>query len=136
MTGQRRLAPLLAALGLGLIAGCTGVGGPAELAPAGAPQAGTTGGMVASTLAEKLDPADRAIAAAAEGRALDGPGEGAPQIWRSPSGAFGEVSAGASFQSGGRPCRDFTHTIYINKRPEVAQGTACRTGRAWRLVSA
>ena len=32
----------------------------------------------------------------------------------------------APYQRGGTDCRDYTHTIYINGRPETARGTACR----------
>jgi surface antigen len=35
-------------------------------------------------------------------------------------------SAGPAYQDAGRNCRSFTHTIYVDGRPETARGTACR----------
>jgi surface antigen len=47
--------------------------------------------------------------------------------WRNPdSGRYGSVVPGPAYQSNGMNCRQFTHTIYIDGRPQTARGTACR----------
>ena len=33
---------------------------------------------------------------------------------------------GPSYEDNGRSCRSYTHTIYIDGRPQTARGTACR----------
>lgn len=106
--------------------------------PGGGPQpvAQTRSALVAKDLIEKMDATDIAPANRAELEALDGADVDAPQIWRGPSGAYGEVTAGAAYQSGGRPCRDFRHTLYGKLRPESQSGTACKDAGGWRVVSA
>jgi len=42
------------------------------------------------------------------------------------SGRYGSVVPGPAYQSNGLQCRPYTHTIYIDGRPEVARGNACR----------
>ena len=52
---------------------------------------------------------------------------GAPVAWRNPdSGRYGSVVPGQAYASNGMNCRQFTHTIYIDGRPQTARGTACR----------
>src|SRR6266508_3436816 len=47
--------------------------------------------------------------------------------WKNPdSGRYGSVVPGPAYQSNGLQCRPYTHTIYIDGRPEVARGNACR----------
>ncbi|MEI9803808.1 MAG: RT0821/Lpp0805 family surface protein [Pseudolabrys sp.] len=52
---------------------------------------------------------------------------GAPVSWKNPdSGRYGSIVPGPAYQDAGRNCRSFTHTIYIDGRPQTARGTACR----------
>ena len=52
---------------------------------------------------------------------------GAPVSWRNPdSGRYGTVVPGPAYMENGRNCRSYTHTIYIDGRPQTARGTACR----------
>lgn len=85
------------------------------------------GGLIGNRIGAALDEQDRRRAMEAEYRALQyGPPE-APVVWRSPdSNVYGEVVPGNAYQRGGYDCRDYTHTVYIDGRPEVARGTACR----------
>ena len=39
---------------------------------------------------------------------------------------YGTIVPGPGYQESGRNCRSFTHTIYIDGRPQVARGSACR----------
>jgi surface antigen len=36
------------------------------------------------------------------------------------------VVPGPAYQDAGRNCRSFSHTIYVDGRPQTARGTACR----------
>jgi len=59
--------------------------------------------------------------------ALERGPSGAPVSWRNPdSGRYGSVVPGPAYQNAGRNCRSYTHTIYIDGRPETSRGTACR----------
>ncbi len=102
--------------------------GGGTAARVGAAAAGAViGGLIGNRIGQSLDARDRRMAYAAENQALrDGP-PGAPVGWRNPqSGHYGTVVPGPSYDRAGDICREFTHTIYINGRPESARGTACR----------
>ncbi len=85
------------------------------------------GGLVGGAIGNALDEEDRRRAYEAELRALEAEGPGAPVSWRGDRGAYGTIVAGPSYayQSYQR-CREYTHTIYINGRPQTARGIACR----------
>ena len=100
----RQPAPLSAALG-------SGSGGVA----AGA----VVGGFIGNEIGADLDAADRRMAADAEYRALEFGRTGAPVGWHGRSGRYGDVVAGSSYRVNDYNCRDYTHTIYIDGRPEV-----------------
>jgi surface antigen len=98
--------------------------GPATPAPALAPYAGLASGP----LGDSLDAADRTAANNAEIAALN---SGDRKSWRGDGGSYGYVAPGAA----NGDCRDVSHTIYINGRPKVGKGTACKTPDGWRLNS-
>jgi len=107
-------------------------GGRAVAAVAGA----VIGGLVGGAIGRDLDERDRQLAYEAEHRALEYSRTGTPVSWRNPdSGRYGSIVPEAPYRSGALDCRDYTHTIYIDGRPETARGTACR-GRdgTWRPV--
>ncbi len=56
---------------------------------------------------------------------------GERKTWRGDDGSYGYVAPAA----GGGDCRDFTHTVYINGRPQVGKGKACHVGDSWKLNS-
>jgi surface antigen len=85
------------------------------------------GGLLGGAIGASLDEQDRQRAYAAEMDALERGRSGAPVAWRNPdSGHYGTVVPGPAFDRGGRNCREYTHTIYIDGRPQTARGTACR----------
>ena len=50
-----------------------------------------------------------------------------PVAWRNPdSGRYGSVVPGSAYEANGMNCRPYTHTIYIDGRPQTTRGTACR----------
>jgi surface antigen len=56
--------------------------------------------------------------------------------WDNPnSGRHGTIVPGPTYQHHGAKCREFTHMIYIDDRPQIARGVACRNldGR-WMLL--
>jgi surface antigen len=92
----------------------------------GAPDHALATGAGAATAAT-LDPRDRDVAAAAQLRALQFGEPGAPVSWRSPeSGHRGTIVPGPAYQSNGLTCREFSHTVYADGRPQTGRGSACR----------
>jgi surface antigen len=85
------------------------------------------GALIGNRIGAAMDDEDRERAYAAQMEALnDGP-SGAPVSWRNPdSGRYGTVVPGPAYVDRGRNCRSYTHTIYIDGRPQTARGTACR----------
>lgn len=79
------------------------------------------------TLGAGLDERDRQRAYAAEMQAMEHGEPGAPVGWRSDrSNRHGTVVPGAYYETRGTRCRDFSHTIYIDGKPQIARSTACR----------
>lgn len=95
------------------------------------------GGLIGSDIGRSLDEADRRYAYEAEYSALDRGAPGTPVAWRNPSsGHYGQVVPGPRYEVNSYSCRDYTHTVYIDGRPEVLRGTACRQpDGTWRAVS-
>jgi surface antigen len=85
------------------------------------------GGLIGNRIGASLDDEDKRRAYAAEMDALERGPSGAPVAWKNPdSGRYGTVIPGPAYAQNGRNCRSFTHTIYIDGRPQTARGTACR----------
>jgi surface antigen len=103
---------------------------------AGAVIGAAAGGLIGSAIGASLDEQDRQAAYAAEMQALESGAPDAPVGWRSDhTPYYGTIVPGPYYVQSGRRCRHFTHTIYINGRPEVARGTACRQpDGAWVAV--
>jgi surface antigen len=85
------------------------------------------GGLIGNRIGASLDDQDRQRAYDAQIQALESGRSGAPVAWRNPdSGRYGSVVPGPAFQQNGGTCRQYTHTIYIDGRPQTARGAACR----------
>jgi len=94
---------------------------------AGAAIGATAGGLIGSAIGASLDERDRQAAYAAEMQALESGAPGAPVGWRSDHTAYyGTIVPGPYYQREGLRCREFSHTIYVGGRPEIARSTACR----------
>jgi surface antigen len=95
------------------------------------------GGIVGSEIGKSLDDNDRRVAAEAETAALERGNSGVAQPWRNPdSGHYGMVVPGKPYKRAAQDCRDYTHTIYIDAKPQTMRGTACRNpDGTWRGVS-
>ncbi len=110
-------------------------GGPGERVAAALAGA-AIGGLIGNRIGAAMDDEDKQRAYEAQMDALERGQSGAPVAWRNPdSGRYGSVVPGPVSQRGGMRCRQYTHTIYINGRPEVARGTACRNpDGSWQPV--
>lgn len=85
------------------------------------------GGVIGSEVGRKLDQRDRELAQEAEFDALERGNSGVGRQWRNPdNGRYGEIVPSKPYKRGGNDCRDYTHTIYIDGRPQQMRGTACR----------
>ena len=94
------------------------------------------GALVGSEIGRALDEQDRQRAYAAQYSALEQGRPGVPVAWQNPqSGKYGQVVPGPVYSVNQSTCREYTHTIYIDGRPEVLRGTACRQpDGTWRDV--
>jgi surface antigen len=85
------------------------------------------GGLIGNRIGAALDDDDKKRAYEAQVQALEYGEPGAPIAWRNPdSGRYGSIIPGPAYDQSGRQCRQFTHTIYIDGKPQTARGTACR----------
>jgi surface antigen len=109
------------------VIGAAVAGGGAGNRVAGAAIGGVLGGLIGNRIGAALDDEDKQRAYEAQIAALDHGQSGAPVSWRNPdSGRYGTVVPGPQFQQGGRNCRSYTHTVYIDGQPQTTRGTACR----------
>ncbi|MFG1295025.1 MULTISPECIES: hypothetical protein [Xanthobacter] len=141
----RQLPAALSALALGmLLSGCasdanSSLKGTGNIALPAAPvmRGAVSGGLISGAIGNGLDDTDRQKAYDAEISALETGGPGYPTGWKSDSGAHGTVIAGPPYHRAGfQTCRDYSHTIYIDNRPQIARGAACRnTDGKWQAVS-
>jgi len=97
----------------------------------------TIGAMVGSEIGRQLDEADQRALYDAQFRALEYGNPGTPVGWKNTkSGHYGDVVPGPGYKINVSNCRDFTSTIYIDGRPQVARGTACRQpDGTWQTVT-
>jgi surface antigen len=112
------------------------IGGSAGNRLAGTLIGATVGGLIGNRIGASLDDEDRKRAYAAQMQALESGPSGAPVAWRNPdSGRYGNVVPGPAYQANGGTCRQFTHTVYIDGKPQSERGTACRNpDGTWRAV--
>lgn len=91
------------------------------------------GGLIGELGGADLDSRDRRRALEAEYRALEYMQAGQGVSWgRAGSDRYGEVVAGSPYRVGSQDCRQYKHTIQIDKRSRTARGTACRnTDGSW-----
>jgi surface antigen len=144
MTGLKPIVVALLALGLSLgLASCVTDTGP--VTTASIPYAATTSnsgvkvassGVLGNGLGSNLDDKDRQRAYAAEVQALEQGEPGEPVGWKGTGGnRHGTIVPGGYYETRGVRCRDYSHTIYVNGRPETARATACRNpDGSWQPV--
>ena len=118
----------------GLLGNTVGKGSGKVLATAAG---AVIGGIVGSEIGRSLDQQDRMAAERAELIALEKGQSGVATPWRNPdSGRHGMVVPGRPYRIAESDCRDYTHTIYIDGRPQTMRGTACRNpDGTWRNVN-
>lgn len=93
------------------------------------------GGLLGGALGSALDAQDRKIAAQTAQQSLEYRPSGYTSEWRNPdTGHYGSFTPTQTYQQAGTYCRDYQQTIYIDGRPQQAQGTACRQpDGTWRI---
>jgi surface antigen len=109
---------------------------PVERAPPSAAVASAAIGGMFGNIGAAMDDDDKQRAYAAQMQALESGGPGAPVAWRNPdSGHYGSIVPGPIFDRSGTKCRQYTHTIYIDSKPQTARGAACRNSNGrWTPV--
>ncbi|MBI4273181.1 MAG: glycine zipper 2TM domain-containing protein [Rhizobiales bacterium] len=95
------------------------------------------GGLIGNRIGAAMDDEDKRRAYEAQMAALEAGPSGAPVAWRNPdSGRYGSVVPGPAYDARGTKCREYTHTIYIDGRPQTARGAACRNrDGTWTPIS-
>ncbi len=92
----------------------------------GAP-GGINGGVLANAIGSTLDERDRQRAYDAEVQALEQGEPGEPVGWRGHvPGRHGTIVPGVNYETKGVRCRDYSHTIFIDGKPQIARASACR----------
>jgi surface antigen len=125
--GPRENTGTLLGAGTGALLGAAVAGGGAGNRLAGAGIGALAGALIGNRIGASLDERDKQLAYEAEMNALERGPSGAPVNWRNPdSGRYGMVVPGPGYKQGGRDCRAYTETIYVDGRPQTARGTACR----------
>ncbi|MGE3147582.1 MAG: RT0821/Lpp0805 family surface protein [Pseudorhodoplanes sp.] len=125
-TGPKQNTGTLVGAVAGAAIGSQFGGGTGERVAAGIAGA-AIGGLLGNRIGAAMDDEDKQRAYMAQMDALERSPSGAPVGWENPdSGRRGTIVPGPAYDRRGTKCRAFTHTIYINGRPEVARGTACR----------
>ena len=85
------------------------------------------GGLIGNRIGAGMDDEDKQRAYAAQMQALESGKSGVAVQWKNPdSGRYGSVVPGPAYQSNGLQCRQYSHTVCIDGRPQLARGTACR----------
>lgn len=92
------------------------------------------GALLGNQIGAALDEADRQRAADAQLAALR---TGTPQSWSNPNtGRYGQVVPGQAYTNARGTCREYTHTVYIDGRPQVVKGVAClQQDGTWQMIS-
>jgi surface antigen len=104
----------------------TSQGGSASSGVTGSVGGTPAGGILSGPVGASLDERDRRRAAAAEKQALEQGQPGEPVGWHGGAGRHGTVVPGVDYDIRGVRCRDYSHSIYIDGRPQTARTTACR----------
>ena len=120
----------------GAVIGSQFGGGAGERVAAGIAGA-AIGGLLGNRIGASMDDEDKQRAYEAQRAALETGPSGAPVSWRNPdSGRYGTVVPGPAYQQAGNTCRQYTHTIYIDGKPQTARGAACRNpDGTWTPIS-
>jgi len=84
-------------------------------------------GVVGNMIGQTLDETDRTRAIAAQQEAV---ATGLRKSWRGAHGVYGFIVPAAEANG----CRDYTHKIFINGRPQEAKGQACLEKETWRII--
>ncbi|MBG0810601.1 hypothetical protein IY145_14610 [Methylosinus sp. H3A] len=137
MSAQASSAIVRIAMGAGLFCAALTVAGCNSTAPSAPAVAAVVApeppapGVVGVTIGRELDASDRAMAVVAQQEAV---ASGQRKSWRGTRGAYGFIEPGPEAALGG--CRDYTHKIFIDGRPQQAKGQACKKpDGGWRVAS-
>jgi len=134
-SGPKEVGGTLVGAGAGAVIG-NAIGGAAGNRAVGTLGGAAIGGMLGNRIGAAMDDEDKRRAYAAQVQALESGPSGAPVAWRNPdSGRYGSIVPGPASEQNGMNCRQYTHTIYIDGKPQTARGAACRNpDGSWQPV--
>lgn len=130
MRSGRLSLNLLALCAATLPVGCQSVSAPPPVRSAGAEAtpAPPAPGVIGAAIGQALDETDRTAAIAAQQEAI---ASGSRKSWRGGHGAYGFITPGPETAG----CREYSHRIFVNGRPQEAKGRACQENGIWRVTS-
>jgi surface antigen len=129
-TGPGEGIGTLAGVAGGALLGSTIGGGAGRVAAVAA--GGLIGGFLGNRVGASIDQQSQQRAYEAQSLAVS---QGQRTDWNSGS-ARGYVEPGPIYTGSSGTCRRYTHTIYVDGRPQAGTGTACRNpDGTWRIVS-
>lgn len=95
------------------------------------------GALLGSSIGQYMDDQDAALASQAQQQAYAAP-TGQTVSWQNPdNGNYGTVTPQPASQSyGGRYCRDYVQSVFVDGRQETLTGTACQNPNGtWSAVN-
>ena len=94
------------------------------------------GALAGGAIGAMMDDNDRRKALEAQAEALEFHRSGSAVSWNNPdTGHRGFIVPKEAHMNNGRVCRAYTETIFIDERPEVAHGQACRDlDGTWKII--
>ncbi|MEM7046861.1 MAG: RT0821/Lpp0805 family surface protein [Pseudomonadota bacterium] len=95
------------------------------------------GAYVGRDIGRLLDEVDRQKAYQTAQTSLETSPTGQTMTWQNPdTGNAGNFTPVRTYQGNNRPCREFTHEVFIGGQAETVVGQACRTpDGTWQVVS-
>ncbi|MGL4728645.1 MAG: glycine zipper domain-containing protein [Bosea sp. (in: a-proteobacteria)] len=91
------------------------------------------GGLIGGAIGRNLDDIERQRAYDAHVVAFN---SGRRSSWRGEKGSYGFIEPAEPIQGVRGYCREYIHTIYIDGRPQRANGTACREADgSWVIIN-
>ncbi len=91
------------------------------------------GALLGGAMATGIEREQQQQAVLAQNRAIV---TGEPVAWNTGGDVYGRVTPIRTYETAGRLCREYVHTVYIDGRPRDAQGVACQQpDGTWQIVS-
>ena len=98
---------------------------------------GAVGGFLGNRIGKSMDDQDEMMSRRNTDRALEQAPDYQAQSWRNPNnGHRGAMTVNRTYERNGRPCREYTQSVFIDGREQIVYGEACRErDGTWKVIS-